>query len=156
MEVSDMNVKIYSREQMEAILAKGFPENTAVISFYDPIMKENEENYVPIDYTKVCENVFYVCIHDIAFDELEEYGITFGNYFTEVQQLAEFILFVKNAGMDIICQCEHGESRSAACAAAILEYFYHSGINVFADYRYCPNQMVYHKVYDALKTLKQQ
>ena len=38
--------------------------------------------------------------------------------------------------MDIICQCEHGQSRSAACAAAIKEHFEKSGIEVFADYRY--------------------
>ena len=26
-------------------------------------------------------------------------------------------------------------------------------INFFADYRYCPNQMIFHKVYDALRNL---
>lgn len=31
--------------------------------------------------------------------------------------------------MDIICQCEHGQSRSAACAAAIKEHFEKSGID---------------------------
>ena len=39
---------------------------------------------------------------------------------------------------------------SAACAAAILEYFNGTGISVFADYRYYPNQVVYHKIMDAL------
>ena len=38
----------------------------------------------------------------------------------------------------------------AACAAAILEYFNGTGISVFADYRYYPNQVVYHKIMDAL------
>lgn len=57
----------------------------------------------------------------------------------------------KKNGKDIICQCEYGESRSSGCAAAIHEYFYKNGIDVFADYRYYPNQMVYHKVYDGLK-----
>ena len=52
--------------------------------------------------------------------------------------------------LDILCQCEYGQSRSAACAAAILEYFDATGISVFADYRYYPNQVVYHKVMDAL------
>ena len=53
-------------------------------------------------------------------------------------------------GMDIICQCEHGQSRSAACAAAIKEHFEKSGIEVFADYRYYPNQMIFNKLRDAL------
>ena len=52
--------------------------------------------------------------------------------------------------MDIICQCEHGQSRSAACAAAIKEHFEKSGIEVFADYRYYPNQMIFNKLRDAL------
>ena len=41
-------------------------------------------------------------------------------------------------------------SSSAACAAAILEYFNGTGISIFADYRYYPNQVVYHKIMDAL------
>ena len=34
--------------------------------------------------------------------------------------------------------------------AAFLEYFNGPGISVFADYRYYPNQVVYHKIMDAL------
>ncbi len=50
-----------------------------------------------------------------------------------------------------ICQCEYGQSRSAATAAAILEHFYHNGISVFTNYNYYPNQVVYHKTFDALE-----
>ena len=53
--------------------------------------------------------------------------------------------------MDLICQCEYGQSRSAACAAAILEFYDKNGISIFADYRYYPNQLVYNKVKDALE-----
>ena len=55
------------------------------------------------------------------------------------------------AGKRIICQCEYGMSRSAGCAAAILEYYQHSGITVFADDRYCPNKAVFRKLLAALK-----
>ena len=65
--------------------------------------------------------------------------------------MAMFIVKAYNGGKDIICQCEYGQSRSAGCAAAILEYFYHSGISIFANYNYYPNQVVYHKVYDAIE-----
>ena len=44
-----------------------------------------------------------------------------------------------------------GKAEVQDCAAAIHEYFYKDGIKIFADYRYYPNQMVYHKVYDALE-----
>ena len=42
----------------------------------------------------------------------------------------------------------------AGCAAAILEHFAGRGIDVFVDYRYYPNQLVYHKVFDALEKIK--
>jgi hypothetical protein len=31
-----------------------------------------------------------------------------------------------------------------------LQYYENRGIDIFADYRYYPNQLVYHKVFDAL------
>ena len=34
---------------------------------------------------------------------------------------------------------------------AILEHFYRRGIDIFTDYKYYPNQVVYHKVFDALE-----
>lgn len=83
--------------------------------------------------------------------KLRKYHLTYETYFPEVDDLAEFIFNAKKEGKDIICQCEYGESRSSGCAAAIHEYFYKDGIKIFADYRYYPNQMVYHKVYDALE-----
>ena len=42
-------------------------------------------------------------------------------------------------------------SGSTACAAAILQHYEGRGIDIFADYRYYPNQLVYHKVFDALQ-----
>ena len=105
---------------MEKLLKSDFPENVAIISFYDPPGSFRDADYQPVDYSTKTDCVFEVALHDIDF-------------------------------ADIICQCEYGESRSSGCAAAIHEYFYKNGIDVFADYRYYPNQMVYHKVYDVLK-----
>jgi hypothetical protein len=45
-----------------------------------------------------------------------------------------------------------GMSRSAACAAAILEYYCGSGISIFTDKRYCPNRIVFQKLFAALCT----
>ena len=36
----------------------------------------------------------------------------------------------------------------------ILEYFYHNGISIFSNYKYYPNQVVYHKIYDAIEKQK--
>lgn len=146
-----MNVKIYSRKAMEKLICEGFPEKTAVISFYDPPKKSaSREDYAPVNYTGVTDRLFQIALYDIDYTILDEYTLTYDEYFTEADDLAEFIISAEKDGYDIICQCDYGQSRSAGCAAAILQYFYGSDIAVFADYRYYPNQMVFNKVLDAL------
>ena len=138
---------------MEKLLKSDFPENVAIISFYDPPGSFRDADYQPVDYSTKTDCVFEVALHDIDFAVLPKYHLTYETYFPEADELAEFIFTAKKNGKDIICQCEYGESRSSGCAAAIHEYFYKNGIDVFADYRYYPNQMVYHKVYDGLKKI---
>lgn len=145
-----MNVSIYSREAIQALLHEGLPLNTAIISFYDPITTRTPKGYKPVDYSGIENPVMQIPIHDIDIEILDEYGLTYDTYFPETQALAAFICQAFESGMNILCQCEYGQSRSAACAAAILEYYHRAGITIFADYRYYPNQLVFHKVYDAL------
>lgn len=150
-----MKVSVYSREMIERIIADGeFPDNTAVISFYDPAIKRIDEDYSHVDYNGVCNTVFYSELDDLDLDVLGRKGYTYDTYFPEVDEIAAFIYHAYDNGMDIICQCEYGQSRSAACAAAILEHFYHNGISIFSNYNYYPNQVVYHKIYDALEKQK--
>ena len=150
-----MKVQIYSRKAIEELLQSDFPENTAVISFYDPPSKRTGEVFKPVDYKGKAERVFAIPIHDIDIEILEDYGLTFDTYFPEVNSLAEYIQQAYKDGLDIICQCEYGQSRSAACAAAILEHYYNDGISIFADYRYYPNQLVFNKVKNALDMIKE-
>lgn len=146
-----MNVSIHSRESIEALIREGLPPNTAIISFYDPITTRTPKGYKPVDYSGVANPVFQIAVHDIDLEILGEYNLTYETYFPEAQALAAFICQAFESGMNILCQCEYGQSRSAACAAAILEHFYGNGISIFADYRYYPNQLVFHKVFDALE-----
>ena len=148
-----MEVSIYSRKAIKELMDKGFPQNTAVISFYTP---KNKRDYAEkrVDYSGVCDRVFYVGIPDIDIEILSEYGYTYKTYLAKADELAKFIDKAKENGLDIICQCDYGQSRSAACAAAILQHFEKRGIDIFVDYRYYPNQLVYHKVFDALEKLK--
>lgn len=150
-----MKVEIYSRKAIEKILEKNFPRNTAVISFYDPPGKLRNKDYKPVDYKGRAERLFQVAIHDIDLTVLPDFGLNYETYFPEADRLGKFIYQAKNDGLDIICQCEYGESRSSGCAAAILEHFFKTGIFVFADYRYYPNQVVYHKVFEALEKRKE-
>lgn len=142
-----MNVKIYSKTEIEAVIAEGkFPQNTAVISFCDVGTPPQER----VNYSGVCSNVMYIEMDDLERDEFLECGVDPDNFFRDMHQEAEFIVNAYKKGMDIICQCVYGESRSAGCAAAILQYFYHTGIDIFADNRYYPNKVVYHTILDAL------
>lgn len=151
-----MKVDIYSRKTVEELLKNDFPKNTAVISFYDPPNIRTGEISKPVDYKGKPERLFAVAVHDIDMDILEDYGLTFDTYFPESESLAEFIRQAHDDGLDIICQCEYGQSRSAACAAAILEHYCKDGISIFADYRYYPNQLIFNKVRKALTVKKEQ
>lgn len=163
-----MNINIYSRKELEFVLQKGIPQNTAVISFYDSIenysngagassvelyFRENEQDDANcfMDYLGEIKYCFQISVLDINYYELEDYGLSYSEFFQEADELAKFIKKVVKEGYDLICQCEYGQGRSAGCAAAIFEYYEHRGIKIFADYKYCPNQMIFNKLYDALK-----
>lgn len=146
-----MQVDIYSREAIEQLLQDKFPDNVAVISFYDPPSLRTGEVFQPVNYANKAKCVFTIPLHDIDIEILEDYGLNFNSYFPEVNKLATFIHKAVDDGMDFICQCEYGQSRSAACAAAILEFYEKRGISIFADYRYYPNQLVFNKVKEALE-----
>ena len=69
-------------------------------------------------------------------------------------QVVNFVNEVWDKVDVIVCQCEHGQSRSAAVAAAITQFKYQNGIEIFADERYYPNKLVYRKVFDYLNAEK--
>ena len=147
-----MTVKVYSRKAMEVLLSNGNLKNSAIISFHDPVGRGRRcpQDYEPIDFTGKCDRVMQIALHDLDPEALADFDLTEETYFPEADKLAEFIYKANDEGLDIICQCEYGQSRSAGCAAAILQHFSKNGIDVFTDYRYYPNQLVYHKVFDAL------
>ena len=147
-----MKVNIHSRSSIGELIQNGFPENTAVISFFTPNKDKLKEN--PVNYQGVCDTVFYIGVPDIDIEILADYGYTCESYLAEADELAKFILEAKLNDLDIICQCDYGQSRSAACAAAILQHFEGRGIDIFTDFRYYPNQLVYRKIFDALERLK--
>ena len=128
-----MKISIYSRKSIEKLLEKDFPENAAVISFYDPPGKFRDAEYSPVDYSAKTNCVFQVALHDIDLAVLPKYHLTYETYFPEADDLVEFIFNALKEGKDIICQCEYGESRSSGCAAAIHEYFYKDGIKIFSE-----------------------
>ena len=62
-----MEISIYSRKAIGELIEKGFPQNTAVISFYTPKSKRDYKES-RVDYSGVCGRVFYVGIPDIDIE----------------------------------------------------------------------------------------
>ena len=72
----------------------------------------------------------------------------------QANQVAGFVTEVWDKVDVIICQCQHGQSRSAAVAAAITQLKYQNGIEIFVDDNYYPNKLVYRKVFNSLNAEK--
>lgn len=134
---------------MEKLLNDDLPPKNAVISFYDD---SYDKAGAKIDYAGKADRVFYIEISDI--EQIGKQNMLFDTYLPEADELAGFIYRAKIDGWDIICQCDGGQSRSAACAAAILEHFYHKGNLVFENSRYMPNETIFNKIFDALERMK--
>lgn len=129
---------------MYNLIEKGIPNNTAIISFSD-----TEEDYIDFpEGTDVLKVAFYdVRPHTVSKDHYDK-------ILPQAKDIAEYVYKKMKENKDIICQCDYGVSRSAGLAAAIMEAYAGKGIDVFADYRYTPNQFVYNKVLKELLTLK--
>ncbi len=96
-----MNVTIYSREEIETIISNNeFPANTAVISFYDPAIKQIDKDYTHVDYSGVCDHVFYSELDDLDLEVLKDSGYTYDTYFPESDEIARFVYEAYNSGMD--------------------------------------------------------
>lgn len=114
--VRRMKVTIHSRESVERLIAQSkFPKNTAVISFYDPAIKRIDKNYTHVDYSGVCDekNVHFSELEDLDIDVLGERGCPPESYFSDesVSNMAKCIMKAYDDDMEIICQCEYGQSR---------------------------------------------
>lgn len=132
-----MKIKICSRKAIERLLQGQFPEHTAVISFYNPPYTYGSHS--PVDYAGKAERLFQIALDDFQ---------------TSMPEAADLVKFIDSAisdGLNIICQCESGQNRSAGCAAAILEHYSHTGQVVFDSDKYRPDEMVYYSVLDALE-----
>lgn len=138
----NMTTSVHSRKSIQKLIDNGFPIHSAVISFYDPDRYDTDKSYTLVDYSNKTDNVLYVPLDD------------FQTELPEADKIAEFVYSAKTKEMQIICQCEAGQNRSAGCAAAILEHFSQLGDSVFNDDRYQPDEMVYFAVLNALERYK--
>lgn len=157
-----MKVIIRSRKFIEQISKNPFPKGTDLISITDandiPVVLENEPDYVlRLSFDDVDNDVFA----DEPIDKLtheEKVAVEKKYNMFSAEQANEIAAFYEKNKDNIsilICQCEHGQSRSAAVAAAILEFRSRRGIQIFADDRYYPNKVVFRKVLEALQKTRE-
>ena len=153
-----MKILIKSRKDIERMSQTQFDKHTALISITDPGCEFATLKYKP-DY--LLQLAFDDVDNDIFIDELgrkpnegerqsleEKYKMLTDS---QALQIASFYYDHKDTISTLICQCEHGQSRSAAVAAAIMEFRSRRGISVFVHDNYYPNKVVFRKVLEALK-----
>ena len=154
-----MKIFIKSRDDIEKISRSQFPEHTALISITNEGLEFAElqnkpEFLLQIAFDDVDNDVFIDELGRIPTAEERKEIEKKYNMFTDEQarRIAEFYNNHKNEIDTLICQCEHGQSRSAAVAAAIMEFRSRRGILVFANDNYYPNKVVFKRTLEALKS----
>lgn len=148
-----MKIKIMSRNGIERLSQSPFTDKTALISITDVGQDFAKLTHKP-DY--LLQVAFDDVDNDIFLDEPDGNREEIKNKYhlitdAQAKQIADFYFDVKDKADLLICQCEHGQSRSAAVAAAFMEYAGRNGIKIFAHDSYYPNKAVFKAVYNQLK-----
>ena len=152
-----MKIKIRSRKALQKMVEMPFAERTAIISITDyddneVVLKNTPEYILRLAFDDVDNDVVFdeVGAHPTS-DELSFVENKFHMFTDEhARKVADFYFDCRENIDVLICQCEHGQSRSAAVAAAILEHKSKNGIAVFSDDRYFPNKVVFRRTLAAL------
>ena len=153
-----MKILIKSRKEIELLSRKPFQCKTLLISITDvndtPVKLTNEPEYlIRVTFDDVDNDVI---VDEIGKNATEEEKVLVEQKYNmisreQAHEIAKTYYNHKDEINTLICQCEHGQSRSAAIAAAILEFRSRRGIDVFSNDSYYPNKVVYRRVLAALK-----
>lgn len=154
-----MQTVIVNRGGIEERGRLPFPATTAVISITDfdyPFaqLKNEPEHRLKLAFDDVDGDIFLDGLGMGSTQEEREALKQKYHMFSDEQahQIATFYWGLIAHGVDmLIVQCEHGQSRSAAVAAAIREFEDKAGISIFADDRFWPNKVVFRKTLKALR-----
>ena len=154
-----MKIQISSRNKIEKFCSSPMQQDVALISITD-----YDEEFATLKYTP--KFLLQLAFDDVPVGDgfIEETGRNLTEaeiarleekYHSitddQVEQIVKFYHEVKDSVDLLICQCEHGQSRSAAIAAAIMEHESRTGIDIFANDWYYPNKSLFRKVLKHLK-----
>lgn len=148
-----MKIKILNRPDIEELATRPFKEKTALISITDYDDEYAELQYKPeyllqIKFDDV-DNDIFLDLQGKTLPEEKHKDIAIKYHIItdeQAEKIADFVEEIQDNAKLLICQCEHGQSRSAAVAAAVTEYLYHDGIKIFSSDKYFPNKVVFRKV----------
>lgn len=157
-----MKIIIKSRDEIQKMACRPLDPKTALISIADygwrfAELKNKPDFLLQLAFDDVDNDIFYDELGRMPEQEVERAEVEAEYHMItdeQAAQIADFYNAIKNEAGILICQCEHGQSRSAAVAAAILEYRCRKGITVFAHDRYYPNKAVFQKVLTMLQRTK--
>ena len=153
-----MKIRIMSRRKIEDFCLNPMQEQTALISITDfdntfANLKHKPQfllqlmfDDVPVGDGFVEEEGRKLSQKEIIDLEIKYHSITDN----QVEEIVNFYSAIQESADLLICQCEHGQSRSAAIAAAIMEYESQNGIDIFANDWYYPNKSLFRKVLKSL------
>lgn len=148
---------------MEKIALKEYEQTTAIISITDAgwsfaELKNKPDYLLQLEFDDVDNDVFIDELGRMPTEDERKKIEKKYSMFTqkEAKQIADFYFEVADKVELLICQCEHGQSRSAAVAAAIIEYQSKEGLSIFSDDNYYPNKLVFKKVLEQLTATQRQ
>lgn len=152
-----MNIDIENRRSIEKRAQSPFPPHTALISICDfdeeyARLKNKPEFLLQLKFDDVGADIFEEVLGRKPTKE-EALAIAKKYHMMTVKQaekIADFYFDIRDDATLLICQCEHGESRSTAVAAAIAEFESKDGIRYFIDERYFPQKLIFRRVFKAL------
>ncbi len=136
-----MEIRVCSRGELAREAYHPFEKKTAVISIVDsdaePVVLKHQPHYLlrqsfddfvdTYDFFEDCDDVLI----PVLFSE------------DQAQEIVSFVNRCKDDVDLLICQCEFGQSRSAAVAAAVADVIAGNGKRFFEDNRYSPNRRVF-------------
>ena len=139
----NIKIEIESRKSIAIRAKEPFSPFTSLISIADAnadfeVLEYEPTHVLQVKFDDVDESDEPQDKHHILTDE-------------QAKEIADFIMKANTLANTLIIQCEYGQSRSAAIAAAARQYYFGDGIEIFADERYYPNRFIYQKALNALR-----
>ena len=157
--MSKVKILIKNRSEIEEMAQKPFPPHTMLISITDhgyPFadLRNQPSRLLQLEFDDVDGDVFLDELGHTPDKEKRKVIESKYHMFSDEQafEIGKLFFEIRDEVELIICQCEHGQSRSAAIAAAIMEYTSRSAIRIFASDNYYPNKYIFRKMYRTLLT----